>query len=221
MADPVQDSLFREIEEDLRHERFAKLWKRYGNYVIGAAFAVVLSVAGYQGWRAYDIATRQSDGERFAEALKLAGDNQTQAAEEAFAGLAADATKGYALLARFQEAALLAKGGERAAAAVAYEDLAADSGVDAVYRDLAVILGALHELNGTGAGAGDLSNRLAPLTADGNPWRHSAKELTAVLAARAGNRTKARELFTALAADVTAPQGIRARAGEMLAILGQ
>ncbi len=220
MADPVQDSLFREIEEDLRHERFAKLWKRYGNYVIGAAFAVVLSVAGYQGWRAYDIATRQSDGERFAEALKLAGDNQTQAAEEAFAGLAADATRGYALLARFQEAALLAKGGERAAAA-AYEDLAADSGVDAVYRDLAVILGALHEMNGTGAGAGDLSNRLAPLTADGNPWRHSAKELTAVLAARAGNRTKARELFTALAADVTAPQGIRARAGEMLAILGQ
>ena len=216
MADPVQDSLFREIEEDLRHERFAKLWKRYGNYVIAAVIAVVLSVAGFQGWRAYDIATRQSDGERFAEALTLAGDKQTQAAAEAFAGLAADATAGYALLARFQEAALLAK---RGGPATAYADLARDPGVDAVYRDLAVILGAFHEMNGPGAG--DLSARLAPLTADGNPWRHSAKELTAVLAARAGDRTKARALFTALAADATAPQGIRARAGEMLAILGQ
>ncbi len=216
MADPVQDSLFREIEEDLRQEHWAKLWKRYGNYFVGAVIALVLSVAGYQGWRAYDIATRQSDGERFAEALTLAGDKQTQAAAEVFAGLAADATAGYALLARFQEAALLAKRGEPAAA---YADLAQDPGVDAVYRDLAVILGAFHELNGPGAG--DLSARLAPLTADGNPWRHSAKELTAVLAARAGDRTKARALFTALAADVTAPQGIRARAGEMLAILGQ
>ena len=219
MADPVQDSLFREIEEDLRQEHWAKLWKRYGNYFVGAVLALVLSVAGYQGWRAYDIATRQSDGERFAAALKLADDKQTQAAAEAFAGLAADATAGYALLTRFQEAALLAKRGEPAAAAAAYADLAQDSGVDAVYRDLAVILGAFHEMNGPGAG--DLSARLAPLTADGNPWRHSAKELIAVLAARAGDRTKARALFTALAADATAPQGIRARAGEMLAILGQ
>ena len=216
MADPVQDSLFREIEEDLRQEHWAKLWKRYGTYAVGVVLALALSVAGYQGWRAYDIATRQSDGERFAAALKLAGDKQTQAAAEAFAGLAADATAGYALLARFQEAALLAKRGEPAAA---YADLAQDPGVDAVYRDLAVILGAFHEMNGPGAG--DLSARLAPLTADGNPWHHSAKELIAVLAARAGDRTKARALFTALAADATAPQGIRARAGEMLAILGQ
>ncbi len=219
MADPVQDSLFREIDEDLRQERYAKLWKRYGNYIVGAVFAVVLSVAGFQGWRAYDVATRQSDGERFAEALTLAGDKQLQAAAEAFAGMAADATSGYALLARFQEAALLAKRGERAAAAAAYEDLAADPGIDAVYRDLAVILGVFHEMNGPRAG--DLSGRLAPLTADGNPWRHSAKELTATLAVRAGDRTKARALFAALVADVTAPQGIRARAGEMLAILGQ
>ncbi len=219
MADPVEDSLFREIEEDLRQEHWAKLWKRYGNYGIGAVLALVLSVAGYQGWRAYDIATRQSDGERFAAALKLAGDKQTQAAAEAFAGLAADATAGYALLARFQEAAVLAKRGEPAEAAAAYTDLAQDPGVDAVYRDLAVILGTFHEMNGPGAG--DLSARLAPLTADGNPWHHSAKELIAVLAARAGDRTKARTLFTALAADAMAPQGIRARAGEMLAILGQ
>lgn len=217
MADPVQDSLFREIEEDLRHERWTKLWKRYGTYASGAVLALVLSVAGYQGWRAYDITTRQSDGERFAAALKLAGDKQTQAAAEAFAGMAADATAGYALLARFQEAALMAQRGEPAVAA--YADLAQDPGVDAVYRDLAVILGAFHEINGPGTG--DLSARLAPLTADGNPWRHSAKELTAVLAVRTGDRTKARALFTALAADATAPQGIRARAGEMLAILGQ
>ncbi|MCH7958440.1 MAG: tetratricopeptide repeat protein [Proteobacteria bacterium] len=216
MADPVEDSLFREIEEDLRQEHWAKLWKRYGNYAVGAVLALVLSVAGYQGWRVYDIATRQSDGERFAAALKLADDKQTQAAAEAFAGLAADATAGYALLARFQEAALLAKRGDPAAA---YAELAQDPGVDAVYRDLAVILGAFNEMNGPGAG--DLSARLAPLTADGNPWHHSAKELIAVLAARAGDRTKARALFTDLAADATAPQGIRARASEMLAILGQ
>jgi len=221
VADPVQDSLFREIDEELRHEQFGKLWKRYGQYVIVAVLALVVSVAGFQGWRAYDISTRRSDGERFAKALALAGNDQTQAAAKAFAKVAADARRGYGMLARFQEAALLARRGEQEAAAAAYRELARDTGIDATYRDLAVILGVIHDMNGTGTGALELSDRLAPLTAGTNPWRHSATELTALLAAGAGNRTKARKLFTGLAADVTAPHGIRARAKEMLAILGQ
>ena len=44
MADPVEDSLFREIEEDLRQERWTKLWKRYGTYAGGAVLALVLSL---------------------------------------------------------------------------------------------------------------------------------------------------------------------------------
>ena len=45
---PVGD-LFREIDEELRQERFEKLWQNYGKYVIGAAVAVVLSVGGWKG----------------------------------------------------------------------------------------------------------------------------------------------------------------------------
>ena len=40
-----QENLFKEIDEDLRQERFAKLWKKYGPYIISAAVALVL-VAG-------------------------------------------------------------------------------------------------------------------------------------------------------------------------------
>ncbi|MCH7664263.1 MAG: hypothetical protein IH859_10405 [Chloroflexi bacterium] len=42
MADQTQDSFLREIEEELRQERYAKLWKKYGNYLIAAALAFVL-----------------------------------------------------------------------------------------------------------------------------------------------------------------------------------
>ena len=60
MADPVEDSLFREIEEDLRQEHWAKLWKRYGNYVVGAVIALVLS----QRFVHYTIAFPASSGRR-------------------------------------------------------------------------------------------------------------------------------------------------------------
>lgn len=218
MAEPTQDGFFREVDEELRREHYAKLWKRYGWYVVAAAVVLVVAVAGYQGWRAYDLKTRTAQGERFAEAMGLTADGQVEAAIGAFSGMAAD-SGGYAMLAGFQEAALLARNGDTDAAAAAYRRLVGDSGLNSIYRDLALILGAIHEMDG--GDPGELSRRLAPLTADDNPWRHSAKELTAVLAVRSGNRDLARELFAWLAADAVTPRGMRSRAGEMLSALSR
>ncbi len=223
MAEHTEDGVFREIDEELRHENYAKLWKRYGKYIIAMALSLVVSVAGYQFWRTYDINTRTALGERFATALNLSEGNDTQAAVDAFAELSADASGGYAMLARFQEAALLARNGRRADSVAAYRQLANDNGVDPLYRDLALVLGIIHEMNSPAGNtnAAEFSHRLAPLTADDNPWRHSALEITALLEERAGNRRQARELFTRLGKDATTPRGIRSRANEMLVTLGQ
>jgi hypothetical protein len=175
-------------------------------------------VAGYQGWRSYDISVRSAEGGRFATAQRLAAEARHDEALNAFAALAADATAGYSLLARFQEAALLARTGDRDAAVAAYHEIAADTGVDVLYGDLAVVLAALQEADGPNLQAAIF--RLAPITADDNPWRYSAREVSAVLALRMGEPAKARQLFDALATDSTAPQGVRSRAAEMLAVIG-
>jgi hypothetical protein len=223
VAKHTEDGVFREIDEELRHENYAKLWKRYGKYIIALALGLIAGVAGYQAWRTYDINTRTALGERFAIALNLGEGKDTQAAVDAFSGLSADASGGYAMLARFQEAALLAKNSRRAASVAAYRQLANDGGIDVIYRDLALLLGITHEINSP-AGittAAELRSRLAPLTADDNPWRHSALEITALLEKRAGNRSLARELFTRLGSDAMTPRGIRSRANEMLVTLGR
>ncbi len=219
MADHIQDGIFREIDEELRQEHYAKLWKKYGNYIVAAALVLIVAVAGYQVWRNYDIKNRGAQGERFAQAAGLAEANRLDEAVEAFSRLSNEAGGGYALLARFQAAALLGRSGDRDGAVLAYREVAEDDGINAIYRDLAVVLGVLHELNG-----GDSHNlilRLAPLTADDNPWRHSAREITAVLYLRSGERAKARQLLDGLGNDAAAPQGIRERAAEMLAVLGK
>lgn len=218
MADQPQDSLLREIDEELRRERYATLWKKYGHVVLGAAVVLVVAVAGYQGWRAWDVQTRSETGERFAAALALAQDGSNEAAAKSFDALAADAGSGYALLARFQQAAALAKGGKRDEAAARYRELAEDDDIDAVYRNLAVILGVMVEMGKPNAGG--LRDRLTPLMADSNPWRFSAREISGYLAWRQGDAKSAREQFSKLAADTSAPQGVRARANDMLAVVG-
>ncbi len=215
------DFLFEEIDDELRQDRAHKLWRAYGQYVVGAALALVIGVAGYQGWQKYQLSTRLADSRKFAAATGLAEAKKFDAAFKAFAELSDSGVKGYQLLARFNQARLLAETGEAGSAATAYNVLADDPDVSPLYRGLAVVLGALQELNVAGTDGAALEKRLEPLMADSSPWRFSARELAALLAKRSGDTAKAKKLFSGLADDRIAPQGIRNRAREMLSILGK
>lgn len=210
--------IFQEIEEDLRRERAEKLWKKYGGYVIGLALGAVLTVAAYQGWQWNAERQRLADGERFAAALEQVRPGAEADAADALSLVARESGAGYAILARLRAASLRAEAGDAAGAIAVYDALAADDGVDPLFRDLALLLSVMHQMDGTDGAA--LIERLAPLAADDKPWRHSALELSGVLAFRSGDRDRAREIFTRLSDDATTPQGLRARAAEMLAILG-
>ena len=43
--------IFKEVDEDLRRDNAAKVGKKYAPLIIGVAAAVILTVAGVQGWR--------------------------------------------------------------------------------------------------------------------------------------------------------------------------
>lgn len=212
--------IFREIDEELRHDRFDKLWRKYGRYLIGAAVAVVLAVAAVKGWQQYRTSERLADGARFAAAKANLRDGKTADAEALMAALARDSGTSYGTLARFHEAALKADAGDAATAVRIYDALAADSGIGDPLRELAVILSALHALDAPAADVAVLPGRLQPLIRAGGPWRHSALEILALLAQEAGDTDKAREHYRRIADDPEAPQNIRGRAAQMLAILG-
>lgn len=211
--------IFKEVDEDLRRERYLKLWRKYGKYVIAGVVAIVVATAASVAWQEYRKSQMLEQSTRFAQALDLAQEGRTAEAAAAFASLAADASADFTALARLQEAALKAKSGDVAGAVQIYDRLANDNGVDRAFRDLAVILGALHTVDTADPAA--LVERLAPLTAENSPWRHSALELTALAAERLGDRTRAGEIFARLAGDPEAPLALRMRAAEMLAAFGE
>ncbi len=222
MAEKTEDDiLFEEIDDELRHDQANKLWQAYGQYVIALCVAIVVGVGGYQAWRHYDLTTRQAAGERFAAAMTLAAENKTEDSYRALSDIAADGTEGYKVLARFGQARLMAQKNDTHGAAAAYQSLAGDGSLDSLYRDMAVVLGALVELNIPNTDWAGLVDRLAPLSAEASPWRYSAREISALIAQKTGANSKARDLFKGLSADRLAPEGVRARAQEMLSILGK
>jgi len=216
-AGHLVSDIFREIDEELRRDNFAKLWQRYGAYVIGAAVAAVLATAAVVGWQEYQARQRQAEGMHYAAALDLARQGKDKAAADVFAELGRAAHPGRAVLARLEDAALRARSGDVDAAIKLYDGIARDGSVEATYRDVATLLAARYGLEKDDTKA--TVERLAPLTDPANPWHASALELTALAQLKAGEKVAARASYAKLADDLTAPQGLRARAAEMVAAL--
>lgn len=213
--------IFREIDEELRQEHYAKLWQTYGKYVIAAAVVLVLGVGGYRGWDYYLTSQRQADSTRFAQAEKLLRDGKSADAAAIFAAMTEESTGGYAMLARFRQAGARAAAGDAAGAVAVYDAIASDDGVDQSMREAAVVLAVMHSIDQSGADRAALVERLQPLVRDKGPWRYSALELLGLLALQSGDTAKARAHFTRIADDVDAPNGIKGRAAEIIVVIGQ
>jgi len=208
------ESLFREVDEEVRQEQFKKLWARYGNAVIGLAVLVILGVAGMEGWKYWQLKQSQEAGDKFFAAAQLAT-----------AGKAADAVKdfeaidktGFADLGRLRAAAQLAADGKAADAVKLYDEIAADAKVDQTLRDLSRIRAAA--VMADTAAFADVEARLKDFTAADNPWRHIARELLASVQFRLKDYPGANTQVMGILADQATPPPLRQRAETMAQIL--
>lgn len=209
------DALFREVEEELRREQFAKLWQRYGTYFILLAIAIVALVAGSKIWEAQRHAAANAAGAQYEAAAQLMNSGKTEEAAKEFAELAEKAPRGYATLASLSEAGAYLKLDKRAEALAVFDKLANDTSADRLLVNFARLQAASLRLGQ--ADFTEMENRLKPLTAADNPWRFTASELLATAALEAGKRDEARSLLTPLLADTGLGQGASERIHRLMA----
>lgn len=207
--------IFQEVDEDVRRDRALEFWRKYGKWATGAAVAVVLGIAGYNGWKRYDVSQREGASVRLEATVNELRTDKPKALS-GLEGMGSDAPAPYGALARMRAAQARAEAGERDAAAGQY-GMAAGALSPPEMRDMALLLALMQRFDT--APPEELRAALEPLTAADRPLRIPAQELMASLALRTGDVAKAREIFTALSTDIASPPGTRTRAVDMLAIL--
>ena len=208
--------IFDEVDEDVRRDQLKELWDRYSVFVVAGALLIIAAVGGWRGYQYLEAKKAAENGAAFDQAADLAEQNKHAEAEAAFTKLAVGAPSGYRTLARLRAAAEAAKGDPQAAVKL-YDEIAADRAVNVPEQDLARLraAGLLLET----AAYDNMVQRLEAATVPGSTYRHSARELLALSAWRAGNVEATRKWLDLIANDGESPSSLRTRAEALQALL--
>jgi hypothetical protein len=207
MSNP--DNFIDEVTEELRRDRSYALFRRYG--WIGA-LAVLAVVAG-TGWREYSLSREAARAQAFGNAVIDAQDIG-DAAERTAALAELPGDGGQAALKALVQTADPQT--DKAARLAVLAALAGDARQPQLYRDLAVLRQVM--LAGPDMPLDQRRSALEGIAQRG--FGVLAREQLAYLLVEQGETTQAIAALTALLQDQAAPQGLKARAAQVITALG-
>ncbi len=208
------ESILREVDQELAEERQWAFFARRGPAVIGAGAAIVLAVAGFQIWNAQKSAAAARSAASYQEALTALEDDP-EAGRAALEAFGENAPRGYAVLAGMRRAGALAAAGRRAQALAIYREIYGERAAPKRISQLARLRAGLLALED---GRDAVMRDLGDLEADPSALGFHAREIAGVAALQAGDYATAVNIFDALSASLETPASLRARAEEFAAL---
>jgi hypothetical protein len=205
----MADSLLREVDDDVRAERIAKLWMRYRTHLLVLVMAIVLASIGDAAWEHHQ---QTRGGElllQLSHAQGLLESGKSAQAVKAFADIAAHTDGDIHTIARLWQArAAGANGAKDEAIDILKQTTQATSGL---WGDIACLrLAGLDAKEATCLTA----KKDSPLAAQRAQW-------AAANAWAAGDAAQATTLLTQLVADKNTPPSIRDEAQSWLGAMAQ
>lgn len=211
--------LLDEAQEDVRRERWMSFWRRVGGYFVAASVAVILVTVTTVFWQKHQEKQRSEAAIAYLEASRAFAKEEWDAAADSFATVADKNAEGIAVLAQMQQAKALAEAGKAEDALAAFTRVADNKGGDLAIRSLAAIQAAQLQIK-QGADFAASEQTMQFVIADTvNPFRFHAQELLAYAALKAGDKERAEALLVAISTDGAAPESLRKRAAEQIAML--
>jgi hypothetical protein len=201
--------IFREVDEDIRKEKYRRLWDRFGPWVIGVAVLIVIGTGGYRGWLYWQEQQSRSAGDTFFDAVRLSEQENYQDAAALYLDLE-DAIGGYPALARLRRATDLANSGDTEAALAAFDSVSGDTGVMEPLREVAALRAAYLAVDTEDYAA--IADRIEKLTGDTGSFRAAARELLALSAWKNENFETAQQWLSAMEEDPETPAEVNRRA---------
>ena len=204
--------IFQEIDEDLRQDKVARLWKAYGKYLIALAVFIILVIASYRFIEHKNEKNREQTSELYELASETGRSGDKKAAIELLSDEMFDENIGYSIISKLKKAALAKSNNDLEGTEIVLKEIITNEDIPLYLRDLA-------RLKLFASDSDNNSSQLEVLIEEEGPWRFLALELKGGIQLEGGNLKEARSIFKELTDDANTPNNLRRRASEILKAL--
>jgi hypothetical protein len=208
--------LFNEVDEELRGEQAASVFRRVVPWVTGVLAVVLVGYFGFWAFKSYQDRNQAAASLAYQKGVDALEQGDNAGALTNFQAAVKAGAPGFKTLALMQEGDLKQSAGKPDESAKLY-DQAAATAPNAVLGDLSRLKAALALLDTTPLP--QLKTRLAPLAVAKRPYAAFAQEALAMAELMAGRTQDARRDLSVLQVSLGAPDGMRQRAQIAVALI--
>ena len=204
------NDIITQIQEDVNREQMMDFFKNHGKRLVTLAVIAVLGIAGFEGWKHYDLNERSKSGDKMYNIIS------NFAEEKDTKNLAFLGTKnGYKEVAAMVEANLSELHKDEAASEKAYAKIANDTNANQALRELAKLNIISIRLNKNPTDSG-VEPDLKALTSDSSAFKYTALEMLAAYYKGNNKYAESKAAYQKIADDENAPSSLSGRAKSML-----
>lgn len=208
------ESVIREVEQELAEDRQWEFFQKYGPMVIGGAAIIVVLVGARQFLQHQKTVAADKGAIAFHEAVEQL-ETEPEAGRLALEQFKSEAPAGYSILADMRLAASYAAGGERLGALEIYRRIYRDGAASRRLAQLARLRAAVLSLDD---GHEAVAQDLGELEGDTSAIGFYAREISAVAAFNAGDYLTSKNMFDRAIENPQTPGPVRLRAEEFSAL---
>ncbi len=211
----MSEEFIREVDEELQEERYAKIWRKIGPYVISLAIGIVLFTSGVVFWNNYTEDKKQKLGDDFTAAVELIKEEDFDTALIALERITDKASDGYVTIAKMKKASILIQKKQIMAGLEIYEDLE-KTAFDQSFKDMSTILFVLNAIDHKPSDI--LLDKIERLT-ENSSWKYSALELKGFILLNDKKFAESKKTFNTIIEMGNAPTTLASRARDMVDFL--
>ncbi len=211
----MSEEFIREVDEELQEERYAKIWRKIGPYVISLAIGIVLFTSGVVFWNNYTEDKKQKLGDDFTAAVELIKEEDFDTALIALERITDKASDGYVTIAKMKKASILIQKKQIMEGLEIYEDLE-KTAFDQSFKDMSTILFVLNAIDHKPSDI--LLDKIERLT-ENSSWKYSALELKGFILLNDKKFAESKKTFNTIIEMGNAPTTLASRARDMVDFL--
>ena len=211
-------NIFNEVDEDIRKERYKKLWSRYGKYLIGLILSIILVFSINQ----YLVSKNIADNKKLLEIYFAASEDiekkQFELANESLNKIYNDKNDTLAAFSAFKLSESFLKNNNKIGAIASLENIFSNDSFETIYRELALYKYIM--INFDVLEISNIESKINTINTKERQLNPYFKELIGIKYITTGDKAKAASIFNELSSSENTPFDLKIRLEKLIQIAG-